>query len=257
MRQIALIIEYEGILSGWQRQKNAGSIQELMEEAIAAITSEEVKLTASGRTDAGVHALGQVVCFFSNTAIPIERLPHAINSKLPPTVVVRRAFEVPLDFHPRYDAKRKTYLYRIWNAPVRSPRERLYAAHERVPLDIEKMKAAVSALIGEHDFTSFCSSGSEVKHKVRTIYDIQIREKQFFTDEEDSKLITVEVSGNGFLYNMVRIIVGTLMEIGKGKPYDIGQILNGQDRRLAGPTAPAQGLFLKQVSYSSEDVKLR
>lgn len=249
MKQIALVIEYDGVLSGWQRQKNAPSIQETIEEAIRAITGEEVKLTASGRTDAGVHALCQVASFFSETTIPTERLPHAINSRLPQTMAVQEALEVPLDFHPRHDARQKTYLYRIYNAPVRSPRERRYAAHERIPLDLSKMREQAEKLVGEHDFTSFCSSGSEVENKVRRIYDIEVREESRCSGASSSKVIAIEVTGSGFLYNMVRIIAGTLMEIGKGKALDIEKILEGKDRRLAGPTAPPQGLFLKQVDY--------
>lgn len=262
LRNIALVIAYEGVLSGWQRQKNAESIQEYIERAIGEITREEISLTASGRTDAGVHALGQVACFKTAAKIPVERLPQAINSKLPREIAVQAAYEMPPDFHPRYDALRKTYLYRIWNGPVLSPLERRFFCHERLFLDTAKMRTAAAAFLGEHDFTSFCSSHTEVENKRRRIDLLRIDEEMLPggsslgekalaapSESFPGKKITIEIRGNGFLYNMVRIIAGTLMEIGRGREYDIAAILQAKDRNFAGPTAKAQGLCLKSVEY--------
>lgn len=267
MRNIVLIVEYDGsAYKGWQKQKNGLAIQEVMETAIYQITGEQVSLVASGRTDTGVHALGQVASFLTNTKIPAERLVPAINSKLPPDIVIQRSMEAPLSFSPRFDAKRKTYLYRIINSPQKSSIQRSYACHERVELDVKKMMEEGKHLLGEHDFTSFCSSGSQVDSKVREIFDLQIRAEALkepsmnfpfdFSTESGKKnffppaIITIEVCGNGFLYNMVRIIAGTLIEIGKGNErYHIDDIIKKKDRAFAGPTAKPQGLFLKTVEY--------
>lgn len=266
MRNIALIIEYDGSLySGWQRQENAVSVQEVMEASIFKVTKEKVLLEASGRTDAKVHALGQVACFHTQSNIPTEKLPLAINSHLPAGIAVQKAWEASQNFHPRYHAKKKTYWYRIVNSPIPSPLQRMYACHERRYLDIGRMREQADHLIGEYDFTSFCNSGSEVENKVRRIYALQIWEEvmqesvisktqEKMVKDADGmdyprRIIHIEITGSGFLYNMVRIIVGTLMEIGKGKAYDIPEILKAKDRRRAGPTAQAQGLFLKAVSY--------
>lgn len=265
LRNIALLIAYEGVFSGWQRQENAPSIQEHIERALFELTGEKVSLIASGRTDAGVQALGQVACFRSGGTIPLERLPLAINSKLPREIAVLAAYEMPTDFHPRYDAVNKTYLYRICNAPVPSPQERRSACHERIPLDVGKMREAAQHLIGEHDFTSFCNSHAEVENKRRRIYALRIEEEVLRGNgsleeialagkkRSAGKRITIEVTGSGFLYNMVRIIAGTLMEIGKGKDYDIKEILEAKDRRRAGPTAKAEGLCLKCVTYATKE----
>lgn len=243
MRNIKLTIQYNGKnYCGWQKQNNSLGIQGTIENAIKEITKEEVKIIGSGRTDAGVHALGQVANFNTNCNIPIEKIPNALNSKLPKDISIINAQEMDLEFHSRYSAKGKKYRYMIYNNPYRSAIYNNISYFVKYDLDLEKMKKEAKALIGTHDFKGFMSSGSSVVDTVRTIYDIQI-----FKQED---LIIIEVEGNGFLYNMVRILVGTLVDIGRGK-IDINMlsIIESKSRSMAGHTAPAHGLFLKKVDY--------
>ena len=243
MRNIKLTIQYNGKnYCGWQKQNNSLGIQGTIENAIKEITKEEVKIIGSGRTDAGVHALGQVANFNTNCNIPIEKIPNALNSKLPKDISIINAQEMDLEFHSRYSAKGKKYRYMIYNNPYRSPIYNNISYFVKYDLDLEKMKKEAKALIGTHDFKGFMSSGSSVVDTVRTIYDIQI-----FKQED---LIIIEVEGNGFLYNMVRILVGTLVDIGRGR-IDINMlsIIESKSRSMAGHTAPAHGLFLKKVDY--------
>ena len=244
MRNILILIEYDGTnYNGWQRQPNAASVQEEIEKAIYKITKKQTDIYGSGRTDAKVHALGQVANFHTDSTIPTEKFAVALNTNLPDDIVILNSIEVPEEFHSRYSAKVKTYRYRVLNTPVRRPIERNYAYHVREDLDLDIIKTMAKLLIGEHDFKAFSSSGSSVKTTIRTIYDIKI------TKEND--IIEFEFTGNGFLYNMVRIIVGTLIELGKKSTrYDIQKALMTGDRGFAGPTAPPQGLFLKKVSYN-------
>ncbi|OPJ54861.1 tRNA pseudouridine(38-40) synthase TruA [Alkalithermobacter paradoxus] len=243
MRNIKLTIEYEGTnYAGWQRQKNGISIQEVIENAILKVTGEIVNLTSSGRTDSGVHALGQVANFTTSSAIPAEKFAGAINSKLPEDICIISSQEVCMDFHSRYSAKKKVYRYVILNSRYKRPIYRNFSYNINYDLDMGKVKDQAKQLIGTHDFVGFMSSGSSVKTTVRTIYDISIKE------EED--LIIIEVEGNGFLYNMVRIIAGTLIDIGRGRiKEDLKTIIESKDRNRAGHTAPAKGLFLKKVYY--------
>ncbi|KXZ39015.1 tRNA pseudouridine38-40 synthase [Alkalithermobacter thermoalcaliphilus JW-YL-7 = DSM 7308] len=243
MINVRLTIQYDGTnYAGWQRQKNAVSIQQIIEEAIFSITKEKVNLISSGRTDSGVHALEQVANFLTNTKIPLKSIPKAINSKLPPDIRIISADEVSLDFHSRYSAIKKRYKYIMTNFSFEMPLYRNYAYNIPYKLDIEKMKQQAKSLIGTHDFVGFMGSGSSVKDTVRTIYDIDLYKKDDF--------IILEVEGNGFLYNMVRIIVGTLVDIGRGKiNEDLTLIIESKDRNKAGHTAPAKGLFLKKVYY--------
>ncbi len=244
MRNIMLTIEYEGTAyGGWQKQKNALSIQGAIEEAIFKITGEKANLTASGRTDAGVHALGQVANFKTSTKIPIERISKAINAKLPENIGIIEAKEVSLDFHARYNAKRKTYQYRILNSDYKRPIYRNFTYYVPHPLDFDQMKKDAMSLIGEHDFKGFMSSGSSVKSTIRKIYGVDLEKKE--------DIIILEIEGNGFLYNMVRIIVGTLIDIGKGKiNMPLREIVASGDRSKGGHTAPSTGLFLKKVYYN-------
>ena len=243
MRNLKLTIQYDGSkYCGWQKQPNSSGIQGTIEYAIYEITKEKVNITGSGRTDAGVHALGQVANFKTNSTIPAARIPDALNAKLPKDISIIDCQEVSEDFHSRYSATGKIYRYLIYNKPYRSPLYKDTSYHVRYDLDIQKMRLEAKSLLGTYDFKGFMSSGSSVKDTVRTIRDITIEEKE--------DLIVIEVEGNGFLYNMVRIIVGTLVDIGRGRiDKSMEEIIASQDRGEAGHTAPAHGLFLKKVHY--------
>lgn len=243
MRNLKLTIQYDGTkYCGWQKQPNSSGIQGTIEYAIYEITKEKVNIIGSGRTDAGVHALGQVANFKTNSNIPAARIPDALNAKLPKDISIIDCQEVSDDFHSRYSATGKIYRYLIYNKPYRSPLYKGISYHVRYDLDIEKMRVEAQSLLGTHEFKGFMSSGSSVKDTVRTIHNISI--------EESGDLIVLEVEGNGFLYNMVRIIVGTLVDIGRGRiDKSLEEIIASQDRGEAGHTAPAHGLFLKKVHY--------
>ncbi|HBG5345771.1 TPA: tRNA pseudouridine(38-40) synthase TruA [Clostridioides difficile] len=243
MRNIKITIQYNGKnYCGWQKQPDSLGIQGTIERAIYDITKENVKLVGSGRTDSGVHALGQTANFKVNSGISIESIPMALNAKLPKDISVIKACEVNYDFHSRYNAKGKTYKYLIYNSKFRNPILSDISYQVKYKLDFDKICLESKSLLGTHDFKGFMSSGSSVKDTVRTISDIDINKKD--------DLITLEISGNGFLYNMVRIIVGTLVDIGCGRinePF-LG-IIQSKTRSRCGHTAPAQGLFLKKVHY--------
>lgn len=241
---VKILIEYDGTnYHGWQRQKNARSIQETLERAISRVTGETVNVTGAGRTDAGVHALGQVANFLTQTRIPVEKLPYAINSKLPKDIVVKGAEVVPEDFHARKWAKAKTYCYSIYNAPFPSPLLRNYTYFFPLPIDLEAMKKAAAEFIGVHDFSAFRASGSPVKSSVRRVNRLEIIRRQ--------DIVNIEIEADGFLYNMVRIIAGTLLEAGIGKlnPQKVKAIIESCDRNKAGRTLPPQGLCLIKVQY--------
>jgi len=246
MRNIKLTIAYDGTgYHGFQAQKGTGlpTIQEALERVLGILTKEQVTVIGSGRTDTGVHAWGQVVNFHSKTRIPAERLPLAANSLLPPSIVVRKAEDVPPDFHARFDAVSKTYCYTIYNDRIMLPFWRNYAYHVPVALDTVQMKKACAYLEGRHDFSAFCASGTAVKNYVRTI--------EYFRITQEGCLLKFAVTGDGFLYNMVRIMVGTVLDVGKNKlsPEDIPEILKAQNRVAAGTTLPPQGLCLMNVEY--------
>jgi tRNA pseudouridine38-40 synthase len=241
-----MVLEYDGTAyAGWQRQKNGLSIQQVLEEKLAVMTGEVVKVAGSGRTDAGVHALAQVAHFRTTSMIPARNFLLGINSLLPRDIVVIRLDEAPEAFHARHSATGKVYLYRILNRPVRSTLYRHFAWEIFQPLDDARMREAAAHLVGTHDFTSFSTVHSDAPHRVRTIREISVTRS-----EEDFVGITVEAEG--FLRYMVRIIAGTLVEVGKGrrKPGDIPAVLAAKDRAAAGITAPARGLFLKEVRYA-------
>ena len=244
MRNIRLIIEYDGTAyCGWQRQVNGLSIQEVLEGCIGRMTGERVRLNGSGRTDAGVHALGQVANFRTDSRLGERNLLMGINSLLPPDIVVREVREAADDFHARFAARSKTYLYRICNRPVRSPLERHFAWFVWEPLTLEKIEACLPLFIGTHDFTSFCSIHSDSADRVRTILRAGVLRQ--------GEIIEISMEADGFLRYMVRTIVGTLVEAGRGKicPTGIATVLAAKDRCRAGLTAPPQGLFLKEVTY--------
>ena len=244
MRNIKLTIEYDGKdFNGWQKQPNKLNIQGTIEQAIKSITGEDVELNASGRTDAGVHALGQVANFKTNSQIPIEKFAMAINSKLKKSIIIKKAEDVDERFHSRLNCKKKTYRYIINNSPEGTAIYRYLETHIPQKLNFEKMKQALKYFEGEHDFKAFKASGTSSKNSVRTIYETNIYEN------EDR--IIIELTGNGFLYNMVRIIVGTLVEVGMGKiePSQIENILKEGKRENAGKTLPPNGLYLLEVKY--------
>ena len=244
MRTIKLTIEYDGKdFNGWQKQPNKLNIQGEIERAIYNITKEEVDLIGSGRTDAGVHAFGQIANFKTNSNISIEKMAIAINSQLKNSIVVKKAEEVDERFHSRYNAKRKTYRYVINNTEYGSAIYRNLEYHFPIKLNVENMKEAAKFFEGEHDFKAFKSSGTSGKNSVRTIYKAEVR--------TDGERILIELTGNGFLYNMVRIISGTLLDVGLGKiePSEIEDIINSKDRTRAGKTLPAHGLYLVKVNY--------
>ena len=229
---------------GWQKQPNKLNIQGTIEKAIEKITREEVDLVASGRTDRGVHAIAQVANFKTNSKLPIEKFPIAINSNIKHSIRIKSAEEVDERFHSRLSCKRKTYRYVINNSKYGSSLYRNLETHIPVELNVEKMKGAVKYFEGEHDFKAFKSSGTSSKSSIRTIYKAEVIEK------EDNR-IWIELTGNGFLYNMVRIISGTLVDVGLGKiePKEIKDIIEAKDRQKAGKTLSPQGLFLVKVEY--------
>ena len=245
MRNIKLVIEYDGKeFNGWQKQPTKLNIQGEIEKAIKQITGEEVDLTASGRTDAGVHALGQVANFKTNSNIPIEKIPIALNSNLKKSIVIKSAEEVEERFHSRLNCKRKTYRYIINNSKYGTAIYRNLETHIPMKLDIQKMQEAVKYFEGEHDFKAFKASGTSSKSSVRTIYKAEVI-------DAGNERIYIELTGNGFLYNMVRIIAGTLVEVGLGKiePNEIKTIIESKKRENAGKTLPPQGLYLVNVEY--------
>ena len=311
MRNFKLTVAYDGTdYFGWQEQADKVSIQETIEAAIAQITGQKVRLSASGRTDTGVHALGQVAAFRVETLLTPEVLQKAMNAVLPEDIAVLDVCEVPADFHPRYSAKRKHYRYLIYDGQVRDIFMRRYAWHyKKGRLDADAMHRAAQSLLGTHDFTSFESSGAKRKTSVRTIFSLEVRRGRAgqggdsanapsfsreraptegwsasvlkgeggrgkgvaplsqnlslwnatpvpfpSTATNPSDWITLDIIANGFLYNMVRAILGTLVEVGRGvRPESWpGEVLRAADRRRAGPTAPPQGLFLVNVSYAED-----
>ena len=247
MSNIKLTIEYDGKeFNGWQKQPNKLNIQGTIEQAIKTITGEDVDLQASGRTDAGVHALGQVANFKTNSNIPIEKMSIAINCNLKKSIRIVKAEEVEERFHSRLSCKRKTYRYIINNSEIPSAIYRNLETHIPYKLDIEKMKQAVKYFEGEHDFKAFKASGTSSKSSIRTIYKAEVLKMP-------NNRIYIELTGNGFLYNMVRIIAGTLVDVGTGKikPEDIEKIIESKDRTNAGKTLPPQGLYLVCVNYNN------
>lgn len=244
MNNIKLTLEYDGTnYYGWQKQKGMKTVQGEIEDALLLVTKETCEVTGSSRTDAGVHAKGFVANFKTNSNVPPERFREALNVKLPNDIVVIKSEKVEEDFHARYCAKGKTYEYYILNDQVPSALMRNQVYHYKYDLDIEEMKKGARQFIGTHDFAAFKTQGSSVKGTIRTIFDVKV--------EKIEKIIKISVTGDGFLYNMVRIIVGTLINVARGKTdaTSILEIINKKDRSLAGDCVPPYGLFLKEVYY--------
>ncbi len=245
----AIVAEYDGAgYSGWQRQKNAPSVQAVIEDALEVLLGKKTVIIGSGRTDRGVHAIGQVAHFDTESELTPFRMTFALNAILPPDVKIRKMYAVPQTFHAQRSAKRKTYLYRAYVSRSDSPLKRGRAVKIIPPLDIAAMRIAAVPLVGEHDFRAFSSTGSPVNDYVRELYDVRI--------EQIGEEVDFYITGNGFLYNMVRIIVGTLVSVGKGKlPVDVTErMLATGNRRLGGKTFPAEGLYLYTVEYPRDAV---
>ena len=245
MKRIRIFVAYDGTnYCGWQVQPNGVTIEEKLNKSLIRLTGEEIRIIGASRTDSGVHALGNVAVFDTESSIPPERFAYALNQRLPEDIVVVRSDEVPADWHPRYqDNISKTYEYHIYNAQMPNPLKTRYCTFVSFPLDIGAMREGAKYLIGAHDFVSFCNVRTDVEDTVRTIYSLDILP---VGDE-----ITIRIQGNGFLYNMVRIIVGTLVRVGRGfyTPEQVQEILEAKNRKAAGVTAPPQGLFLVGIEY--------
>ena len=244
MRRIMLTVAYDGTnYHGWQIQPNTLTIEQVLDNAINKVTGEKVHVIGASRTDAGVHAKGNVAVFDTQARMPAEKISYALNTRLPEDIRIQDSCEVPSDFHPRFQKTTKTYEYRILNRRFPDPTRRLNSFFYYYPLDVVKMQEASLYLVGEHDFKSFCTEKPEVTNTVRTIYSLNVI--------KEGDMIIIRVTGNGFLYNMVRIISGTLIEIGYGQypPERMQKILDAKDRSAAGPTAPAQGLTLMGIQF--------
>ena len=244
MKRIKLVAAYDGTnYHGSQIQNNGETIEGVLKMELSSLLKEEVQIIGASRTDAGVHARGNVFVFDTESRIPSDKFTYALNARLPEDIRIQDSEEVPLDFHPRHQDTVKTYEYRVLNRKLPLPEYRLHAHFTYETLNIERMQLACKYFIGEHDFASFCAAGSQVESTVREIYDLHVK--------KEGDLVTISVTGNGFLYNMVRIIAGTLLKVGSGHfaPEDMEKIIEGKDRSLAGPTAPAKGLTLVKIRY--------
>lgn len=247
-KRVRLTVAYDGTnYHGWQIQPNGITIESELTRCLEALFHEKVEIIGASRTDSGVHALGNIAVFDTSARMPAEKIAYALNQRLPEDIRIQKSEEVPPDWHPRHVESRKTYEYRIYRGQFPLPTKRLYSLFTYHDLDVNRMKEAVAYLEGEHDFKSFCQVGAQVQSTVRTIYSAEVLEQ-----END---LVIRICGNGFLYNMIRIITGTLMEIGQGKrdPMDMVRIIEARDRQAAGPTAPPQGLTLIKYEYPEED----
>ncbi len=250
MKRVRIVVAYDGTnYCGWQIQPNGITIEEVLNREISRLTGEDIHIIGASRTDSGVHALGNVAVFDTESRIPPERMAYAINQRMPEDIVIVRSEEVPSDWHPRYRAEiTKTYEYHIYNHEIQNPLKRRYSTFVSFPLDIGKMKTGAAYLVGKHDFASFCNIKTNAADTVRTVADIRIT--------ADGPDITIRVTGNGFLYNMVRIIAGTLIRVGRGfyTPERVKDILEAKERTADGVTAPPNGLVLVGIDYGKTDL---
>lgn len=243
--RVKLVVAYDGTdYCGWQVQPNGITVEEVLNRELSRLLKEEITVTGASRTDSGVHSLGNVAVFDTDTRMPAEKISYAINQRLPEDIVVQDSCEVPEDFHPRFAASQKTYEYKILNRKFPMPtlrRDTLFYCH---PLDEGRMRQGAQFIVGTHDFTSFSSVKAQTNTFVRTVYELTV-------ERTEDDIIHIRITGNGFLYNMVRIIAGTLLLVGAGKlePEDVGRILAAKDRGAAGPTAPAHGLTMIGITY--------
>ena len=247
MKRVRLILAYDGTnYCGWQLQPNGITIEEVLNQALSQLLKEPIAVIGASRTDSGVHAEGNVAVFDTENRMPADKICFALNQRLPEDIRVLCSDQVPLTWHPRKQTCVKTYEYRILNRKIAMPTKRLYSHFCYFPLDIEQMRKAASYLVGEHDFNSFCTVRGQAEETVRTVYDLKV--------DKQEDMITIRISGSGFLYNMVRIIAGTLMKVGMGiyPPEHVDEILRARNRQAAGPTAPARGLTLLSLEYESQ-----
>ena len=252
VRHIRLVVEYDGTeLCGWQRQANGPTVQGHLEDALGKLLAHEVSVTGASRTDAGVHARGQVASFRTERPIPLHGVRRGLNALLPRMIAIAEASLAGDDFHPRFSATGKHYRYLLFTRADRSPRWRDRVWHHPEPLELAAMREAAAFLVGEHDFAAFRAAGCTAKHSVRRIDQVEISELA-----GEPSVVAVDVRGNAFLRNMVRIVVGTLVEVGRGRrfPAQVGEILASRDRTRAGITAPAAGLELMSVSYDGRKI---
>lgn len=249
MKRVMLTVAYDGTnYHGWQVQPNGETIEGILNRCLSELVGENVEVTGASRTDSGVHAMGNIAVFDTDSPIPADKISYALNRRLPEDIRIQKSEEVPAEFHPRHCDSRKTYEYRIYCAPFPMPTKRLYSYFTYVPMKIDLMSQAGMYLVGTHDFKSFCSTDAQVETTVRRVDSVEVR--------EENGEIVIRVTGGGFLYNMVRIIAGTLMEVGRGhmEPQEVERILNAKDRQAAGPTAPACGLTLVKIEYDAKSV---
>lgn len=247
MRRIKLTVAYDGTnYCGWQVQPNGVTIEEVLNKAICRLTGEEIQVIGASRTDSGVHALGNVAVFDTESRIPAERFSYALNQRLPEDIVVVKSEEVSKEWHPRYQNSLKTYEYHIMNTKIPIPTKRLYNCFVSFDLNVKRMRQGAEYLLGEHDFAAFCCIRTNAKTTVRTITDLQI--------EQNGEEIIIRITGNGFLYNMVRIIAGVLIRVGRGfyEPEKVRELLEGRERKKEAVTAPAQGLCLVGIVYEED-----
>lgn len=244
LRRIKLIVSYDGTnYCGWQKQPNGITIEEVLNKALSSLCGEEIEVIGASRTDSGVHAFGNVAVFDTRMKMEAAKFAFALNQRLPEDIRIQESEEADLAWHPRKCDCVKTYIYRILNRKINIPTERLYAHFCYFRLDIDKMREASGYFIGTHDFTSFCSHKTQAQSPVRTIHSLEVL--------KDEEMITIVVSGDGFLYNMIRIIAGTLIKVGTGvyPPDYVKQIFKAKNRRMAGQTMPARGLTLVEIEY--------
>lgn len=244
MKRVLMSVAYDGTAySGWQVQNGQRTIEGELNKALSTLTGEDIAVIGASRTDAGVHGLANMAVFDTESTIPADRFSFALKTVLPEDILVNWSKEVASDFHPRHMLTEKTYEYHIYNDELMPPTKRLYAYHEARKLDVKAMNDGAKHLIGEHDFKSFCAAGSSAETTVRNVTDVHVC--------TEGNEVVISVSGNGFLYNMVRIISGTLLRVGLGNftPDDVKKVLEGKDRQLAGPTLPAKGLILKDFKF--------
>lgn len=245
-KRVRLVVAYDGTnYHGWQIQKNGITIESELNRCLSDLLRESIEVIGASRTDSGVHALGNIAVFDTINPMPAEKISYALNQRLPEDIRIQKSEEVAPDWHPRHCDSRKTYEYRIYRSEFPMPVKRLYSLFTYHKLDVARMQEATVYLEGEHDFKSFCQTGAQVESTVRTIYSVEV--------EEQGADLVIRVCGNGFLYNMVRIIAGTLLEVGQGKraPEDMPKVLEAKDRACAGPTAPAHGLTLMKYEFQN------
>lgn len=244
MKRIMLTVAYDGTnYHGWQVQPNGETIEGVLNRCLSELMQEKIEVIGASRTDSGVHAMGNIAVFDTQSLIPPEKIAYALNARLPEDIKIQDSKEVDIDFHPRHCDSRKTYEYRIYNSTFPMPTKRLYSYFTYVPLNVEQMREAAAYFVGTHDFKSFCSVDTQVENTVRRLESVEVL-------QSDNQIV-IRVIGRGFLYNMVRIMAGTLMEVGRGNmlPQDIERILEAKDRAAAGPTAPACGLTLMRYEF--------